>query len=517
MATEYYVANAPTGSDSNSGLVGFPWETIAKVMSYGSSPGFSPGDNIYFNRGDTWREQATVLFSGDSGGQITFGAYGSGDLPQIFGSAAPTSWADQGSNVWRATCGSDPVGVFFVETDDSVTWGTEDGSPESEYDWYWSSPYLYCYAITDPDTRYNSVEATQREDCFWIQEKSYITVENLELAYADKYGVRTYDAAHIIVDGCLIHHFAPKNGGQCDGVMFERADYCTAKNNTINNCGNHGVFNFTGNGGSSIGNIIEDNEIWDCYHTLIDVQCPNGTHSGPIIRRNLLYFTSDYGAGYAGNGIYSQGSSSSNKVTNMEISFNLLYNCDQNGVQIGQYTTTVSIYNNMVCRHRSGSIYTTNAFFIWGPGISGVTLKNNIGIDVNGRCLIVQNSSMITACDYNLWYNSVGAVYVTVANLSPDDFFAGDFADYKTDTGWDTNGLWEDAQFVNKAGNDFRIQGGSPCKDAGVDVGLSLDYFGNMVWSGTAPDVGVHEKQQGDIPTALIRDILLIRDVFVIR
>lgn len=79
-ATDYYVKNS--GSDGNTGLSdGQAWQTIAKV----NATSFSPGDNIYFNKGDTWNEVFTVPSGGSVGNHITFGAYGTGARPKIMG------------------------------------------------------------------------------------------------------------------------------------------------------------------------------------------------------------------------------------------------------------------------------------------------------------------------------------------------------------------------------------------------------------------------------------------------
>jgi hypothetical protein len=78
----YYV-DALYGRDSNSGTsTSSPWKTIAKVNSIT----FKPGDNIFFKRGSTWKETLTIRQSGTSSARITYGAYGSGNLPVIDGS-----------------------------------------------------------------------------------------------------------------------------------------------------------------------------------------------------------------------------------------------------------------------------------------------------------------------------------------------------------------------------------------------------------------------------------------------
>jgi parallel beta-helix repeat protein len=83
----YYVKNG--GNDGADGLSdGNAWETVNKV----NISSFSPGDTIFFNKGDTWREQLTVPSSGSSGSPIVFTSYGSGADPIIKGSNLVATW-----------------------------------------------------------------------------------------------------------------------------------------------------------------------------------------------------------------------------------------------------------------------------------------------------------------------------------------------------------------------------------------------------------------------------------------
>ena len=82
-ATNYYVSSA--GNDANNGTsTSTPWKTIAKV----NATSFSPGDQILFNRGDTWSENLRLSSSGTAGNPITFSSYGTGNLPVICGTGA---------------------------------------------------------------------------------------------------------------------------------------------------------------------------------------------------------------------------------------------------------------------------------------------------------------------------------------------------------------------------------------------------------------------------------------------
>ncbi len=96
--TTYYVSNS--GSDSNSGMSeSSPWKSLTKVNSYF----FMAGDKILFKRGDSWEGTITVRTSGTAGNPITYGAYGSGDKPKIYGSEVITGWTRYSGNIYKAT------------------------------------------------------------------------------------------------------------------------------------------------------------------------------------------------------------------------------------------------------------------------------------------------------------------------------------------------------------------------------------------------------------------------------
>ncbi|MEO9145341.1 MAG: right-handed parallel beta-helix repeat-containing protein, partial [Ginsengibacter sp.] len=97
-ATTYYVSNS--GNDYNSGTdPSSPWQTLNKVNSFKS---FSPGDNILFNKGNTFYGSITVSNYGYSGSPVTFGAYGSGANPIITGFTTVSTWTNLGGNIWES-------------------------------------------------------------------------------------------------------------------------------------------------------------------------------------------------------------------------------------------------------------------------------------------------------------------------------------------------------------------------------------------------------------------------------
>ena len=82
FSTTYYVSSS-AGNDAQNGTASSsPWKTITKV----NSKAFQPGDTVLFKRGDVWTKQNLKITStGQPGQPITFGNYGSGDLPKFDG------------------------------------------------------------------------------------------------------------------------------------------------------------------------------------------------------------------------------------------------------------------------------------------------------------------------------------------------------------------------------------------------------------------------------------------------
>jgi hypothetical protein len=104
-ATNYYLSTS--GNDANSGMdPSSPWQTLNKLNSFKN---LKPGDDVLFNRGDTFYGSITISNSGTAGNPITFGAYGTGENPIITGFTNVTKWTNLGNNIWEST---DPVSTL---------------------------------------------------------------------------------------------------------------------------------------------------------------------------------------------------------------------------------------------------------------------------------------------------------------------------------------------------------------------------------------------------------------------
>ncbi|MES2569833.1 MAG: right-handed parallel beta-helix repeat-containing protein, partial [Verrucomicrobiota bacterium] len=93
--------SAGTGTGANA------WKTIGRVNT--KIPTLAAGDNVCFNRGQTFPGTLNVSKSGTSSLPITFKSYGSGNRPVITGITTLTDgtnngWSDKGGGVWEKNC-----------------------------------------------------------------------------------------------------------------------------------------------------------------------------------------------------------------------------------------------------------------------------------------------------------------------------------------------------------------------------------------------------------------------------
>ena len=78
--TNFYLSSI--GSDSNNGTKDNPWKSLSKL----SSKQLSPGDSIFFKKGESFYGHLVVNGSGSTDKPIVFTSYGSGNQPIISGS-----------------------------------------------------------------------------------------------------------------------------------------------------------------------------------------------------------------------------------------------------------------------------------------------------------------------------------------------------------------------------------------------------------------------------------------------
>jgi parallel beta-helix repeat protein len=115
QATTYYV-KAGGNDNANGTSTGTAWGHCPGLTGWTGTVTLAAGDNILFNRGDSWYGTLTISQSGTSGSRITFGAYGSGAKPIITGFTTISGWSNNGGGIYSkaVTCTSVPTNMVTV-------------------------------------------------------------------------------------------------------------------------------------------------------------------------------------------------------------------------------------------------------------------------------------------------------------------------------------------------------------------------------------------------------------------
>jgi len=458
--------DATGGSDNNLGTSSTSaWQTIAMV----NGRTFVAGDNILFKRGETWREQLRVPSSGKSGSPITFGAYGMGAKPRLLGSvnrSQTKDWTNESGSIWYASA---PVDVGNLIFDGGLSWGVKKRykSDLGTQDDFWfdsASLRVYMYSSVNPASKYNEIECALNDltgdytkgSIVRVSTRDYITVQDLEISYGGNLGVDI------------------KRGS--GNVIIERCD-----------------FRFIGGGyqpePTRLGNAVQ---YWGDSHDCIVRYCNfdqiydaaitaqyDGTPTSPMAFRNLFFYY--------------------NIIDNSEYSFEFWFK-DRNSPTICS-VDNVRFENNVCLRAGYGWSHTQRPdpsgrhlmFFSSFVPMTNIYIRNNIFYESMQSALCRYSSTFVgwnnVTLSNNCYYQSGDdsrMIYFPDASYS-----MATFSQYQSAKGKDQNSMAADPKFVDPLA-DYHIQPGSPCAGTGTYVGLTADYEGNAVMSGSV-DIGAFE------------------------
>jgi parallel beta-helix repeat protein len=462
--------------------------------------GYSGDDNILLRKGQTFREQLTVPFSGTSGHPLTFGAYGTGAPPIITGFNVLAGFSDISPNVYQLTgVMVQPKVVAYNGTllkYHHVT--TAIGANE----WDWASNILYINVGVDPSG--GTVEAGAREYAIRIVNNDFITIDGLTMTGANIASVSFSTSSDSeVIKNCTVY-----NSFQGINAESDAGNNNIIQDNTIRNTVEYGILwtnrsatgtliqgnnihNVGGGGGGETnmqgmylrigsGTIVQNNTIYNCGDNFRDHGIYMGGSNGVIVRYNKIYNNVGWGVKVSDSG-------------RVDVYHNILYG-NGGGVIVEVGTPSyVNIYNNVIANGSSNAqgfriddgdhvtfknniIY--NIYFTkWGDGT-----KYNLVYDFDVHCTITNFVS-----DYNVVYHPSPTAYYAWYNGAGHTW-----AEWQAH-GLDAHSLNVDPIFVNATGNDFHLQPTSPAINAGTNVGLTQDYYGNSVPQGSAPDIGAHE------------------------
>ena len=407
------------------------------------------------------------------------------------------------STIWTATVTTEPQIVFF----DGVK-GTHVASQAlctGTGKWYWAANVLSVYSATDPDTAYTSpgIEVGAFDSPLYVLNgKSYLTFDGIHFRRGN--GVATdalhVEGTHITIQNCEIDN----NHWSGIGFYSNSADLAILSN-AIHDNGTNGIYswkdaasagheniiryntiynNHTVSTGGFAGDIylqsnyviIEYNKIYNSGNTTdmcnaIEIWDIDNTGYGQhcTVRYNLVYGLKS--GVNDGTGICADDYSANNLFA-----YNVVYGCDGPGIGVWK-ANNITIYGNTCYGNSLDSSVTHTQ---WGEIIVGadadnlntnIIVKNNVAYAVGTNSVAIKFDShayKATGLDVtnNCWYSSGTNFYFWNATAG------NNLTTWNALTGIGTD-LNSDPLFTNAAGGDFTLQAGSPCIDAGVDLGTT--------------------------------------------
>lgn len=204
--SKYYVS--VDGDDNNDGKSP---NTPIKTLDGINALDLKHGDAILFKRGDIFRFAKEIL--GKDG--ITYGSYGEGMKPAIYGSpenyAKNDNWQEVEPNIWKLNFPYREVGGVVL--DYGMTVGVqkkaqmlaglkEDG--DYCHDLENKVFYLYC-GSGKPSEVYHDIEIMPAEKIFMLRDNKDITIDNLCLKYTASFAIHAPDTqGNINITNCEI-------------------------------------------------------------------------------------------------------------------------------------------------------------------------------------------------------------------------------------------------------------------------------------------------------------------------
>ena len=451
----YYVKD-----DGNNALAGTSdataWQTLSKV----NTVTFLPGDFVYFKRGDTFRGYLQIPSSGTAGNYITYGAYGTGDKPKIWGAFDASdqyAWEVYSGNVWVTTSAVqsywlDAGNIIF---NNEASWGVREkllASLNAQGEWYIArgTGLVYMYSVGNPGLFYTHIEigGYYSSEIIFAYGKDYIIIQDLDVRYSGNNGI------------------LPREGS--DHWIIERNDVSFIGGNET------GVYPANVRMGNGIG-------VWKDADDI-------------IIRYNVVWQCFDAGISPQGNNPYTQ--------TNISIYYNVISLCYYNYEIWAEGTTVfnnISFYNNTCLdpgnqwslspvnqRWDAG----TNARHFMGWRFDSSNTPTNIDIINN---IFQGNQAGVAAIragagEENLTFNNNCYYGVDIVGYTDDGTY-NTLAQWQAGESQDANSIDDNPLWVSFS--DYRLRTGSPCINAGLSVGLTSDIEGTTI-SGY-PDMGVYE------------------------
>jgi hypothetical protein len=477
-------------------------------------------------------------FTLEAAGTTSFTEDGSGLTVTIGQSGDPKAEivADTSIDIWKATLTNNP-GIVYMDDDRG---DRKDATTDlvNEFDWTHTGGELYVYSATDPDAAYTAVEAAVRTHAMAL-DVAYNSFTGITFRYARTSPAtggdspvevaNSGDATGSSFTSCIFERGA-RAGFICRaaaGTTAVTVTTCTAQWNSgtgfvfyapdcvVTNC--IGQYNGTDAASTSGGGLYseaptltinggtytQNGNDYGYHHgvylghavgasaTVTGVSCPDNTFGDGFLIKQTATLNRCIATGSFRTGFKCE------EWLDEAITVTLNY-CIATGNREGIAESAAGATDPLTLNVYNCVLYANNREDVPVTGVSPgeirfvddetYVFKNNIIRALDSRCL---TSVALTGAtfDYNCWYLT-GAEFLIYY-----DGAERNWAYWTTTLSQDANGINADPLMVDPGSGDFTLQAGSPCRDAGVDVGLDTDYAGNPVPVGAAPDIGAYEWQ----------------------
>lgn len=508
----YYV-DATKGNDGNSGLSpGNAWQTLDPKVN---GETFLPGEHVMLQ--GLFREQLTVPSSGVFGSPITISVYGTGAT--ISGADIKTVWAVYAGTTYETALTTDPLQTFMDDV--RLIEGTDRDSL-NDHEWVWAADVLYVRDDTgDPDVTGVVIEASRRNNCVYATDKTHVTIDSVDMKSARARNVR-FDAsegitlrnfetsfpyrssvylaaaAAFLISNVIAHSAQLSHSFDCrnatsgrvvrstmfnepqQGVHLNLADsiiveYCTMFDMT------DGGTEGTGVGGDSYSNcLIQWNEMWNCNNAAVDMSGTDTPVQDNIVRYNIMHDC----VGARALLVYAA-STVGYLARRNKVYYNLFYS-NSKSIQVTGRAQDNEFYNNVLYNPSDQNLRVSST---GGVVPTNNKFKNNISFTLTNWHVVETDGEATNVWDNNCYHDD-GA-----GRFSWNSSGVADFAAWQTASGEDGDSIADNPDMVNPDAQDFHLQDVSPCRNAGEDVGLVLDYYGVPVPQESNPAIGVAEYE----------------------
>jgi hypothetical protein len=511
MAT-YFVKNG--GNDSLNGISdGNAWATIAKV----NAQSLSPGDSIFFNKGNTWNEKLLMPSSGTLGNNIVFDAYGTGAKPIFDVSVRKTDFVLDSGSIYKRTANG-PVGNFprqmFQDGVRLIKAVSKVAMVQGS--WFADATFIYVWTTGSTNPNVENVEQPVFPNAIDFNGKSFITVNNIagKRSANGVFDFRELPCHDITMNNCEASQsgFRGYDGGGIYGVTTKynlTFNYCLAYDTcsegfwmgvghdlSILNCEVYDGHKDAAKGYTNVdvGGIIIGNEAPNCLLS--------GTYIHDIYDGGLAYIEWESGAAFQPKNVTIEHNHFVDNIPHVSVGTCVGLNGD---------STCVLRYNLIEVKASSNGAHPSNGVASnagTGGGAAGCKVYNNTIIQsISGKWCIAMDNVSWTDNQNNICRNTASTAIVTEGTNATTSiyknniyygtggthgFFTHGSNSYTTLSTWaadsgDTGSIVGDPLFANESLFDYRIKTGSPAIGHGRNLGPPNNIgFDNNIPSMTA-------------------------------